>query len=231
MTDGEKDYVRNQSRENCLEDTALTFTNFKEDSLLMFGSASYPRDRSFDSILSDSGAQIEKRIVRIWKNTPEYIIFFEQEEIGSATNKKFIKVTVEDNNSMIDAIRSNYCAGLIDYAASSDTGPVTASKTTSIATISDGRKETKYNYSFNFSEIAYWEHYRKNHTVTEYDVNGIQLTSKTQATALTENTSYPVMSTDFATITTNLCYVDPASYGLPYVTTKCDVDYSADMTP
>ena len=232
LTDGEKDYVRQRDTEQCLEETAETFLNFRNNTTVMYNPGSlYQRERSFTSKLNDSANNVsEERLIRIWKNTDTYIIFYVEETIGTNLTKQFIRVAKTENDTMITALQTAYCGHTLEYGAASETGPVTATKTVSANISSGGRRETKYTYNYAFSEIAFWENYRKTVTLTEFDINNVQTTTKTFTSVLTENANPVLLPTDYTTLTSALCYIDTATYNLPYAL-KCDGTYTADMVP
>lgn len=242
LDQADRDYVQNRATEQCLADEAQIFLNFRDESSIFFGSPDYFREKSYTAKLNDSGNNaIEERLIRIWKNTPAYIIFYIEETIGTATDKYFLQVVKNDpdvdytndtfgyNDSMIEAIRRAYCGRQIEYS-SGDSGPASVSRTNSTTLSSGGRRETRTTHNYNFSEIAYWGFFKRSITIKDYDVEDTVVSTKTYTSTFVENSNPPILTTDYTTLSTKLCYLDPASYALPY-TLKCDGAYTADMVP
>lgn len=242
LSQADRDYVQNRAITQCLADELATFENFRSSSELFFGSIDFPREKSYTSKLSDSSNNaIEERLIRIWKNTASYVIFYLEESIGTTTDKYFLKIDKTDsdtdhtndtfgyNDSMIDELRQAYCRKTIDFTSGS-TGPATASKTTSTGLSAGGRRETKTTQVYSFSEIPYWAFWKRSITLKDYDTADTVTTTKNYNSTLVENSNPPVLPPDYTTLSTKLCYVDPSSYRLPY-SLKCDGTYTTEMIP
>ncbi len=242
LSQQDQDYVRNRATAECLAEESPIFENFRSQSELFFGSATYPREKSYTSKLNDSGNNaIEERLIRIWKNTASYIIFYIEETVGTTTTKYFLQIVKNDNDndyandtfgyndSMIESLKHAYCARVIEYI-SGDSGPATVYKTTSTGLSAGGRRETKVTQVYNFSEIAYWPYFRRSLTIKDYDTADTVTVTKSYTSTFVENANPPLLTVDYTTLTTTLCYIDPASYNLPY-SLKCDGAYAADMAP
>jgi hypothetical protein len=239
----DQDYIRNRATQQCLDEEAANFENFRVQSELFFGSIDYPREKSYTSKLNDSGNNAtEERLIRIWKNTAAYVIFYVEETIGTVTDKYFVQIVKNDtdtdytndtfgyNNSMIEALKYAFCRKQIELTPS-DSGPITASRTLAITLSSGGRKETKTTHVYSFADIAYWTFWKRSITIKDIDSEDTVTATKNFTSTFSENANPPVFTTtDYTTLTTKLCYVDPASYALPY-TLKCDGTYAADMAP
>jgi hypothetical protein len=238
----DQDYIRNRATAQCLVDETQTFDNFRNESELFFGSGDFPREKSYTAKLQDSSNNvIEQRLIRIWKNTAAYVIFYVEETIGTATDKYFVQIiktdsdtdytndTVGYNNSMIEAIKQGYCKRFIEIT-STTSNPITAVKTVSTGLSEGGRRETKTTMTFSFADIAYWTFWKRSVTLQDINTEDTVTATKSYTSSLTENSNPTALPGVYTTLSSTLCYVDPASYALPY-TLKCDGTYTADMTP
>ncbi len=238
----DRDYVSNRAITQCLADEAATFENFRTSSELFFGSADYLREKSYTAKLTDSSNNaIEERLIRIWKNNASYIVFYVEETIGTTTDKYYVKVDKTDSNtdhtddtfgfndSMIDELRQAYCRKQVEYS-SGDSGPATISRIVATGLSSGRRRETQSTMIYSFSEPAYWAYWKRSVTIKDYDTEDTVTSTKSYTSTLTENSNPAALPADYTTLSSKLCYVDPAGYRLPYAL-KCDGAYAAEMAP
>lgn len=191
LSPSEQDAIRQTSYLKCLAQYQIIYNRFKNTSNQVFDSTSYDREKGF-YFEYKSGTEVKKKLdIRVWKrdgNADEIYFYITDTQIGS--ENYFLRVTRNQNESMIDDLLEDHCRKPSVYTSSTgESGPLSIKYEfeRSNAPNTDVYTDT---FSLPFSSLAVFANFRIGRKITTKNSSGETVGSAQNYTSSLVTKSY-----------------------------------------
>lgn len=221
LTPYEQSLVRQRGRSQCLTENRDNYNKFKSESLKIFTSSAYARNKSFISTFKENGTVKKTTTLQVWKvDSAAGIIYFYVTEDLLGSSSYFLKLSVTQNDDLIEDLLVDHCDKVYTSSAGS------TSVTVKYEYEPDSLNELTDNYTFNFAKVPYFSAFTLSRKHIKKKADG-----KTESTVNYTSTLVNDDLTDFVTTNFAATYVngDGATVNR-YSQNFCEVVYTTGTT-
>jgi hypothetical protein len=210
LTDAERTYLRDQSRQKCLNQYSKAHDNFIEDSNGAFSSTSFKRHQGWTYKYLEGTTALRTITVKVWKQVlGSDLYLYITDTGGGETDNYFLKLNATQNRDMIDDLYNDQCAlnpKIYDSFSMPTSGPLVINYLYNETETSNTLEYTD-NYTFDFKFPAYFNRFNLKRTIITKvtDTGATSSTANYTSSAVEEDSEFT--TTDYTALAARYCEI------------------------